>query len=157
MLVTKENELVWKYLPYVTVRDIVREAKGYIWAWLVVSIITLVIGGLIEYGKDQLGFSFGGSSEFSFLPRWLWVAVIAGVILWFGRGKEVRFVIPVFGFKSWLFYMFLFGGFFYTIAHFEWWVSLPFAWGVLITENALDDLGMKGKENFEKLHNAEEP
>lgn len=156
MLVTKENELVWKYLPYLTVRDIVREAKGYIWAWLVLSVITLVVGGLLEYGKDLLGISYSGT-EFSFLPRWLWVAIIVGVILWFGRGKEVRLAIPVFGFKSWLFFTFLFAGMFYAFVHFEWWVALPFVWAVLLTENALDDLGMKGKENFAKLHNAEEP
>jgi hypothetical protein len=152
---TDNSEQVWKYLSYVTVNDIVGEGKGFILAWLGISISCLVIGGLFEYGQDQLGFS-ASKVVFSPLPKWLWWPVwpvmIAGAVLWFGKGKEIRFTVPVFGFKSWLFIMLLFGGMLYTLENFEWWVSLPFFWGCLFAEAALDTLAVIGKENYERLN-----
>ena len=153
----KKDEQPRKYLAYVTLGDVFREGGLFIAGWLVISVVSLVVGGLFEYGQHRLGVSFNDVVS-SAVPKWLWAVIIYGSVLWFGKGHEVRFTMPVVGFKSWLFFVLLFAGFVYVLENAEWWLATPFMWGYLLGFGALGKLSEKGKENFEKLNkNVTEP
>jgi hypothetical protein len=141
----KDDKLLWKYLAYLTVGDVVRKGAPFIIAWLFFSAVSLVIVGLVMRGQSRLGISMA-------IPEWLWITAIYGVFIWFARGHTIRFTMPVIGFKSWLFIVVLFGGIMYVIENSVWWIAIPFFCAFWVGIPALNELSGKGKENFEKLN-----
>lgn len=77
----KDNELVWKYLPYVTVSDIIHHVKRSIGVWFIISVFFVILN-LFKYGLYHIGFSFDNFISWS-IPHWLWVVIISGMVLWF--------------------------------------------------------------------------
>lgn len=140
------TENVWEFLPYTTIKEVMSQVWTSFWVWLVLSVISVVIGGVVEFLTGGLF-----SSESRMFPRWLSVAVVVSAILWFGRGEKVSFQMPKVGWKSWLFLTVLFTVWFAVAEYASWWVSLPFFWAVVMTLGCLDELAIQGRENYQKL------
>ena len=90
------------YLRYATLKDLVVESKVLLGVWIFLSLISLVIGGIVEFGIDAKG----GNSEdsvFKSVPDWIWLSIFFALFLWFFRGKEFKFTVPKYGVKGWLF------------------------------------------------------
>ena len=49
-----EEEPIWSYLKYATVKDIVTESKDFFSAWIIIMIFSLLIGGPINFGLDAI-------------------------------------------------------------------------------------------------------
>ena len=142
------------YLPYVTLRDIFKETRGLFTVWVILSGLSVLLVGAFKYAESYFRFELEKIENIDhfFLPQWLWLSIVVAALSWFMKGKEIRFVFPVLGIKSWLFFTFLTTSLFFTLYNLEWWVSLPFVWALVATEVALVALEAKGKENYKRMN-----
>lgn len=147
-------EAPWKHLRHVTVGDAFAEAKASMLAWFVLSLVTLFIGGMFE-GLGLLA-GIGESDFYSALPKWVWWAVTYGGLLWYMRGKEVKFVFPQLNFKLWLFLTALVSIWLFALDQLKWWISIPLFWAMVFTFSALDALNQQGRKNYEALRVSQE-
>jgi hypothetical protein len=150
MIPKLSSDGLWEFLPHATLKDILGESWTCFWVWLVWSAVSLLIGGLAEFGWEFL-FGPHGNESANFLPRWLWITIFFAGLLWFLRGEKYTFVMPKVGWKSWAFLTVVFAVMALVFEYGKWWLALPFFWGIPMVLSCLDSLAAKGRENYQKL------
>ena len=147
-----EEPSFYAFLSYVTLREAWAETKTQFGVWLFLSIFFVVSGSLGVIGADAVH-SWVGED----VPKWLWwVAVFCGMS-WFMRGEEVKFQFPKLTFPQWLVSSFLVLLFGWAFAVLPFWASAPIWLGLVVGAGAVDELSLKGKENYLKLHSPAAP
>ena len=90
----KEDDL-YKYLPYVTLREGWSEIKGYFFIWLGGSVLSIGLGLLFDFGASKIDIFW------SILPKPVWYVLGFAAFSWLARGEEFRIAFPQ-TFKHWL-------------------------------------------------------
>jgi len=139
-----EEEDIFKYLSYVTVREGWEHLKGFFGAWLIFTVVCLVLEFLIDFSVSTT------EPIWSMIPEPVLYVVAFAAFAWYFRGEEINFVFPK-SFKLWLLLtscvaLFVIGG---TIL--PTWASLPFYIAIMIGVIGLEMLARIGKGNFQKL------
>ena len=140
----KEEDDLFKYLSYVTLREGWVEIKGAFLGWLFLSAIFIVVDIFIDFGAG-ITESFWG-----ILPKPFWFVLSFAVFTWFVRGEEFQIVFPQ-SFRLWLLVtsavalMVLLGAVHPT------WAMMPVYAAVMLGFGLLGSLAEIGRENFKKL------
>ena len=141
---TNEEDDLFKYLSYVTLREGWAQIKGTFFGWLVISVIFIVIDVLIDFGASQT------ETFWAILPKPFWYVLGFAAFTWFVRGEEFQIVFPK-SFGLWLLVtsavalMVLLGAVLPT------WAMMPVYAAVMLGFGLLVSLAEIGRENFQKL------
>jgi len=139
-----EEDDLFKYLSYVTLREGWAQIKGAFLAWLFLSVMFIAIGVFIDFGASQT------ETFWAILPKPFWYVLGFAAVTWFFRGEEFQIVFPK-SFGLWLLFtsavalMVLLGAVLPT------WAMMPVYAAVMLGFGLLGSLAEIGKENFQKL------
>lgn len=146
---TDTEESYYKYLSYVTMSEAWEICKTSFGIWVFFSVFSVVIGGIFNAGIDIAKVVTGIDSNS--LPQWVWSVIIISGIMWFYKGREIKFNFPKLTFKSWLFWTVIIFIETAIFANAPWWANVPFYFAVILFCGVIDDLAAKGRENYEML------
>ena len=137
-----QPEPLWPYLKYATLSDVRRELPTTLGAWAIASAFTVGIGW-----AGQVVLPSRAASWESPLPHWANCAIICSIILWFIRGQEFRFRVPLISLGAWLGSSLYIFALCFVVASSPWWIAFPALWGNALFFSLLDTLNAQGKEN----------
>lgn len=135
------------YISYVTLREAWEITKTHFFVWVLLSILFLVAGGLGLVGVGAAKSGFGDA-----IPTWFWLALSWCILTWVMRGSELKIPFPNLTFGQWLLFstaVFLISWIFTVL---PWWATSPLWLLLFVVGDALEELVVKGRENFDKLH-----
>ncbi len=138
---TNEEDDLFKYLSYITLREGWAVIKGTFLAWLFLSVIFIVINVFIDFGASKT------ETFWAILPKPFWFVLGFAAFTWFVRGEEFQIVFPK-SFRLWLLltsvvaFMVLLGAVLST------WAMMPVYAAVMLGFGLLDSLSKIGRKNF---------
>lgn len=141
------EESKFKYLSHVTLRQAWSVLKPSFFAWLMLTVLFLIIDIVTNYGENEV-------SEFwNILPKQAWFIIGFAFVSWVARGEEevIKFRFPM-KLKNWITLNLMVSLLIVLIPFLLLlppWAYVSLFFGLLVLGVALDDLAKIGKQNIE--------
>ena len=149
----KKKENIFHCLARLEAREIKRELLTGLEAWFILTLLSLILIKL----ASSLGIEKTiPEEEWNSPGHWAWQAVAFSALLWFFRGKEIKFRVPSFTMKSWLANVLAFIVIVFLLARLPPWLSLPICWALSTGDTVLERLLEAGREKAGRGSNTQE-
>lgn len=142
-MAAEEDEL-FKYLPYVTLREGWTHAKVAFFVWLVLSVLFACFGLLVDFGASKT------ENFWAVLPTPVWYVLGFAAFSWLLRGEELRIAFPQ-SFKLWLLITSVVAGIVLAAHFLPTWAMIPVYLAIIAFAASVEELAKIGKENFKRL------
>ena len=143
----QESERPFDGLAYCTVREVWKEAKYAIGAWVVLSLFIGLFSAASAYGWETAT----ATIDLPHVPQGLRLFVVLAAGSWLYRGQT----IPRLSFGAWVVWIGAAGLVALSFAYAPPWASIPLYVAIPMGLMTLETLAAKGRGKRERLHSSE--
>jgi hypothetical protein len=136
------------YIRCVTLGEFLRHFTGLSVVWIVMSVISVVVGLLFEAAATTVEKTFLDT-----IPKTVWFWVAVAVFTWVCRGKT--FKMPRWSFGAWVLLNVWCGCVILVGTFLPWWVDSPLVWAAIVMAAAYERLVEMGKANYSRISSQE--